>query len=134
MSANVVVGDFVTFSISVMIVSDVVCCLYVIHSFHKFRQYLVSSNVFLGMPLLLASSTCMSVSVFAGAKQHHREELVVGREGGGGSTGMVWAVVLNEGSGDSACDRIICCSLIVVSKRSSASASIALEISSIVCS
>ena len=87
MSANVVVGDFVTFSISVMIVSDVVCCLYVIHSFHKFRQYLVSSNVFLGMPLLLASS--MSVSVFAGAKRHHKEELVVGREGGGGSTGMV---------------------------------------------
>ena len=75
----------------------------------------------------------MSVSVFAGAKRHHREELDVGREGGGGSTGMVWAVVLNEGSGDSACDGIICCSLIVVSKRSSASASIALEISSIVC-
>ena len=110
-----------------MIVSDVVWCLYVIHSFHKFRQYLVFSNIFFGMPLLLASS----ISVFAGAKQHCREELVVGWESDGGNAGMIWAVVLKEGSRDSACDGMICCSLIVVSKRSSASASIVSEIFSL---
>ena len=62
------------------IISPVVCSRCFLHSSHKFRQYFVSSSVFLGIPFCL--SRAISTSVSGGAKRTHgREGLVDCRVG-----------------------------------------------------